>query len=414
MIHRLWSSLLNIGIGSESAWQERKYVNILNGSLFFAVLVSFLSIPLVNKSYFNAIPMISVLVFSCAVMVCAYLSFNGHRTAARLIFTVAVLLDLCTVSAMSSPQSFVHIYLLNLVVGMPFLFPERERHFGLMGAGVALLGFLVFSLSGLGGYGLIAMPPHYDLVAARISNIIGSSTTLLVLAIMINRSFREAEDRAILEHQRSEHLLSNILPNAIIERLKNEETYIAEYFEHTTILFADIVGFTAMSSKRPPHEIVAMLNKIFTSFDRLAQEHGVEKIKTIGDAYMAISGAPERVSDHANRIAKFALDIQKYIKDEFAGNLHIRIGIHTGAVTAGIIGEKKFSYDLWGDAVNTASRMESHGITGEIHCSQQYFDALNEQFVFEPRGEIEIKSKGRLSTYLLRASREHPVPNLRS
>lgn len=202
----------------------------------------------------------------------------------------------------------------------------------------------------------------------------------------------------------SEKLLLNILPESIAIRLKDDENTIADSFTNVTVLFADIVGFTELSSHLPPDQVVGFLNQIFSRFDRLVEIHQLEKIKTIGDAYLVVSGLPYPRVDHAEAIANMALDMQKAIADfnqETEKNLSIRIGIHTGPVVAGVIGLKKFACDLWGDTVNTASRMESHGIAGKIQVSEATYDRLKKNYNFEERGAITIKGKGEMITYLL-------------
>ena len=202
----------------------------------------------------------------------------------------------------------------------------------------------------------------------------------------------------------SERLLLNVLPGPIAERLKAGENLIVDRFESVTVLFADIVGFTALSSRTTPEELVTMLNELFSLFDRLAEHHGLEKIKTIGDAYMVVAGIPQPIADHAVAITHMALDMLAGIREYAArhgSDLTIRIGIHTGPVVAGVIGEKKFIYDLWGDTVNTASRMESHGVPGRIHVTAATHALLRTVFELEPRGAVEIKGKGVMQTYLV-------------
>lgn len=206
------------------------------------------------------------------------------------------------------------------------------------------------------------------------------------------------------QQEQSERLLLNILPEEIANRLKRGDSTIADTFADVTVLFADIVGFTQLSARVSPTELVALLNDIFSTFDNLAERHGLEKIKTIGDAYMVVGGLPITRPDHAEAIAEMALDMQEAIID-FSNThnqyLSIRIGINTGPVVAGVIGIKKFIYDLWGDTVNTASRMESHGKPGSIHVTSTTYHKLQKKYVFESRGAIEVKGKGMMTTYLL-------------
>ena len=203
------------------------------------------------------------------------------------------------------------------------------------------------------------------------------------------------------EQQKSERLLRNILPEPIAERLKQQPTLMAEDFQHATVLFADIEGFTGLSTRLSPTGLVELLNEIFSRFDQLVEKHGVEKIKTIGDAYMVVAGLPTPCEDPLERMANLALEMQEAIKEFKEYDINIRIGIHTGPVVAGVIGIKKFAYDLWGDTVNTASRMESHGIVGCIQVSDSVYEALKDKFTFKERGTIQIKGKGEMTTYLL-------------
>ena len=206
------------------------------------------------------------------------------------------------------------------------------------------------------------------------------------------------------ERQRSERLLLNILPKPIADRLKLGEEIIADSFAEVTVLFADIVNFTPLSIHMSPAEMIVLLNDIFSTFDDLAARSGLEKIKTIGDAYMVVGGLPTPRPDHAEAIADIALEMKKSIAQfniEHGEPLSIRIGINTGPVIAGIIGTKKFSYDLWGDTVNTASRMESHGLVGHIQVTAATYERLRDKYLFEERGTIQVKGKGEMTTYLL-------------
>tara|TARA_B100001939_G_scaffold268754_1_gene236312 strand:+ start:15205 stop:16452 length:1248 start_codon:yes stop_codon:yes gene_type:complete len=207
------------------------------------------------------------------------------------------------------------------------------------------------------------------------------------------------------EQNRSENLLLNVLPERIAQRLKNEPGPIAEGFDNVCIIFADIANFTPLASRIPPTRLVSILNQIFSRFDDIADTYGLEKIKTLGDAYMAAAGLPEKVDRPAHRCAEAALAMQKALREmqiREAPDIQLRIGIHCGPVVAGVIGRKKFIYDLWGDAVNTASRMESHGSEGRIHLSTEAKNLLEAEFELENRGTIDIKGKGPMETaYLL-------------
>ncbi len=196
---------------------------------------------------------------------------------------------------------------------------------------------------------------------------------------------------ALIEKQKSNQLLLNILPNSIARKLKNEKGVIANRHEEVSVLFADLVGFTEYSSKNPANEVVSSLDVIFKSFDELSRKYGLEKIKTIGDAYMVASGVPEPKKDHAKSIALFALDMMsalKRISSKGLNQFSLRIGIHSGPVVAGVIGTTKFAYDLWGDTVNVASRMESNGKPGIIQVSKDSYELLKNEFEFQYKGLI--------------------------
>lgn len=252
--------------------------------------------------------------------------------------------------------------------------------------------------------------PQYDVDALYI-NILYYINLITVLGVMVfmprfsSNLVETFEDAFEREHKKSEELLHNILPAPIAKRLKEEKKNLADGFECTSILFADIVGFTPMSQKTSPEDVVSFLNSVFSRFDDLAEKHGLEKIKTIGDAYMVAAGIPERCGGHAELMAEMALDMVDAVKDmrDTTGNpLTMRIGINSGPVIAGVIGKKKFIYDLWGDAVNTASRMESHGLPGEIQVTGETYELLKDKYEFCCRGEVAIKGKGAVTTWLLK------------
>jgi class 3 adenylate cyclase len=220
----------------------------------------------------------------------------------------------------------------------------------------------------------------------------------------MTQSIREKTELIEEKNRENEALLLNILPGEIANRLKSGEHNIADSFADVTVLFGDLVGFTAFSGSIAADELVDMLNDLFSRFDQITSELGIEKIKTIGDCYMAVSGLPKTCSDHAERMACMALRMVEALQEynsEKNLNLQIRIGLNSGPVVAGVIGTAKFIYDLWGDTVNLASRMESTGVPDRIQVTRSVYEQLKQEFEFERRGVVQVKGKGEIETWLL-------------
>jgi len=209
--------------------------------------------------------------------------------------------------------------------------------------------------------------------------------------------------------QKSEALLLNILPKEIAAILKNESRTIADHYDSASVLFADMVGFTSLSAELPPAEMVELLNEAFSFFDSLLDKYDVEKIRTIGDNYMIASGVPRRRPDHAQALVRMALDMRDYVSTHTfrrGQRVNFRIGINSGSMIAGVIGRRKFVYDVWGDAVNIASRMESHGLVGAVQITQATYELIKDEFVCEPRGTVNVKGKGDMEVWLVVATKE--------
>ncbi|HET6751506.1 MAG TPA: adenylate/guanylate cyclase domain-containing protein [Actinomycetes bacterium] len=244
-----------------------------------------------------------------------------------------------------------------------------------------------------------ALPPD------SLPNVALLAAVLLLGEAVRNRRALDREHRLLLaEQERSERLLLNVLPAPIAARLKQADGVIADEFPEVTVWFADIVDFTVRSQASTPEQVVQVLDDLFSAFDELARQRGLEKIKTIGDAYMVVGGLPEPRPDHAEAVAEMALAMREEVasRDDPGGRpLAVRIGIDTGPVVAGVIGRSRFSYDLWGDTVNTASRMESHGVTGCIQVTARTYERLRDDFRFQRRGPIPVKGKGEIVTYFL-------------
>ena len=299
---------------------------------------------------------------------------------------------------------------------LAYLFGARSR--------VSIAAFLMLlAVSGIFEVTLARSAPHIDAkvrAALFVMNLAGPSIAAF-LALLYFTTERDrtrvalAREHWLLEaeQERSERLLLNILPAAIADQLRAGVTTIAESQPDVSVLFADIVGFTPLSEALEAPALVDLLNEVFIVFDDLAEAAGLEKIKTIGDAYMVVGGLPTPRADHLEAVLGLALAMRHaitFVETPHGGALQLRIGIDTGPVVAGVIGRRKFSYDVWGDTVNTASRMESHGVAGRIQVTERVARAAWQHFDFETRGSVEIKGKGAMTTFLLVGARQSDAP----
>ncbi|MFT4583646.1 MAG: class 3 adenylate cyclase [Gammaproteobacteria bacterium] len=296
----------------------------------------------------------------------------------------------------------VHFWLFVYIVGLHFVLFDAARVIQTFYVSVAVLIFIIVE------YNLVPLTPRFGFPPG--DTLFGHGLTLglvLIAIAIICRTYitalAEAEHAAHDANHRSEQLLNSMLPPSVVERVRMHGTTFTQRVDSCSVLFADIVGFTQIASRLSAEELVALLNSVFSQFDSLAETHGVEKIKTIGDGYMAACGLPEPQPDHAQRTLCLALDMLSTI-DKF-DDLEVRIGINSGPVLAGIIGHSRIAFDLWGETVNLASRMESHGMRGCVQVTQTTYDLLGERHDFDAGREIEVKGKGLVTAYLLRNSR---------
>jgi guanylate cyclase len=264
----------------------------------------------------------------------------------------------------------------------------------------------VFITSGVVGQILgpvSTLPDWFTGTMLGLNVVLAGSFVVILIATFLSQRDR-AMDALAREQERSEGLLLNVLPREIAPRLKAGESPIADAYENATVLYADIVGSTMLAEHLDAKQLVALLNRIFSRFDLLAEQHGVEKIRTIGDNYMCVAGVPDRRADHARAMARMALAMRAYIDElRAAGDERIdfRIGMNSGPCVGGVIGLRKFVFDIWGDSVNTASRMESHGMPGRIHISDATYELIRAEFRCEPRGMVDVKGKGPMRTWFL-------------
>lgn len=388
-------ALLSIGAYPDESTNQRTKRRIFVGA---ATIATILTIPFAltyaDRGY--TLVAASVLIVMATTPIALLILFMRPRWFPWVVNGVFLLVTLQTLSTaalvgglLGSSLDAVNILIIPLAALM--IFGRREA--------LAWFGVFVFTV-----IWSAAVPnfiePTYD-VATSISDIAQALIGVGVVIMAITLYFVRQRDRF---QQQSDDLLHNILPDAIAARLKDDRSMIADDFPECTVMFADVVGFTPMSAGMSPPELVGLLNSLFTKFDEFVADLGLEKIKTVGDEYMVAAGVPLPRPDHAEVVAALALRIRDHVAREDVDGHHIelRIGINSGPVVAGIIGTHKFSYDLWGDTVNTASRMESEGVPGEIQVSAAAEILLRGKgFACEPRGTIDVKGKGEMDTFLL-------------
>lgn len=303
-----------------------------------------------------------------------------------------------------SAQSGLHLFILTVPATAVVMFGTGRLR---LVAGITALCVIALSVAGIA----FQAPAPFMRVDPLLLGILQASTFFAVCFFVLIGVFvgfaraSQAEDALELEHARSEALLYNLLPSGIAARLKlAPDQTIADSLPKVAILFADVVGFTPMSARMSAEEVVEFLNAVFSRFDALAQRHGLEKIKTIGDAYMVGAGMPDPCDDPVHRVAEMALDMLSATRD-LPDGARVRIGVHCGPAVAGVIGQQKLFYDVWGETVNTASRMESHGEAGRIQVSAAAYRALEREYRFDARGIVEVKGIGPVETWWLIARR---------
>jgi adenylate cyclase len=373
--------------------------------------------------------LISVLILPIALLWSAlYLAFGSPVGWVPLAYFAVLLASIVVFSRTRDFTRFLHVGQVSILLAPTLSMAPLGGFLDAGGVGLwgilAPLGALVFSSvrtavrwyvayvivflgSGLAGELLGGVSPHvpewFTSTMLALNVAVGGTIVFTLLAVFA-RQRRDAVSALRDEQARSESLLLNILPRSIAERLKADTRTIADQINSASILFADVVDFTPLAERLPPAEIVGMLDNLFSHFDLLAERHGLEKIKTIGDCYMVAAGVPSPRTDHAQALALMALDMQAAMQsaDEVAHlGLQLRIGINSGPVVAGVIGRKRFLYDLWGDTVNTASRMESHGTPGQIQITPATKAMLDDAFVCEKRGTVALKGKAEMETFYL-------------
>jgi class 3 adenylate cyclase len=392
----------------EAAFRDADNRAAVGRARFMTMLAFVLSLPfawldLVLSPHYLGVLLTLRTIGSVALLVIAALTVwwtSVHRHIQFVACGALALYSWCTVAAVmatDTPRTYASVGTVLLMLGLVGVIRVRFRS-ALMTA-VATFPAV--------GVALVVERTSWQLVAFDVLSLVTYAVLILTVAFVLERSKRTeflANRELGEERQLSDDLLHNILPEPIAQRLRENPTAIAESVDNATVLFADIVGFTPFSSELPPSEVVELLDLLFGKFDDLCEDRGIEKVKTIGDAYMAVAGIPRPDPDHAASMVELAFDMQRAataIAPLWPTDLKLRIGISSGPVVAGVIGRRRFAYDLWGDTVNTASRMESSGQPNRIHVSESTYELLNDRYAFGDPQTMDIKGKGSMQTYFL-------------
>lgn len=399
----LVNRIIDLGINKQTDVLHKRHVRFANSvSLivcFFIIQNSALCIyyhqPLANLIYLIHFMLIALTLF---------FNYMGKRVFASVWFSCVAITFVSFYAIIFTERGYNFAFLPMIIFLQYFLFSATEKKYIFIFTVIT-----VFCFAGVLFWPSFHLQPLFPvseeiIKAQRLNTLVGLPCLSIAFGLYAFTTVNRAEREVAKEKEKTEQLLLNILPQSIAERFKNDQSYLAEEYESVTVLFADIVSFTSLSEKLKPDVLVGFLNKIFSQFDYLAEQYELEKIKTIGDAYMVAGGVPTPCDDHTRKICQMAIKMQEVAKDiltPFEEPVCIRIGINTGPVTAGVIGVKKFIYDLWGDTVNTASRMESQGDAGKIHITSEVYELIKNEFECQSRGLINVKGKGSMMTYFL-------------
>jgi adenylate cyclase len=401
---KFWSSILNIGVSPELEDIDRRYIKISNATAFILSIW----LPTTIPPYLSVWPSSKYIIFNSILFPILWLFvlvlnyFKKYLTA-RFFLAYSSIICVSLNAVQMGLESDNHFFLLMVSIGSFYNNPPKHIRYIMLFSISALIAFIGVEFYLTYNGPIIIAPPNFYKIA-RIASLVALGALIFLLTMHNYYSINNAQAELQKEHNKSESLLLNILPPVIADRLKNGSTVIADNAKEASILFADIVGFTGLSQTMSAEKLVVLLNSLFSEFDILVAKYRLEKIKTIGDAYMIASGIPIFREDHLEALAKCAIEMQETMKRGVtpeSKDLQVRIGIHSGPVVAGVIGKSKFIYDLWGDSVNTASRMESHGEAGKIQVTDEVFEKLKDQFHFSDKREVLIKGKGIMDTRFL-------------
>ena len=401
-VAELWRRASDIGRHDDFTLERTKRLHLTNQVTLFTTTLSvvYLGVFLVLGL---TLPAVILALATANYLLVLFLNHRGRYEVATLLLLISGNLHIASVAFLVGAKAGIHLFLVAAAMS-PFMYYSMDStRRALFFAGFSLLLFAGLEISFLFVQPAVHLPERVALISYLGTYV---SNFLAVVFFTYDMFVENQRVEAALDHERdrSERLLLNVLPVAIANRLKSGETHIADRHESVTILFADIVGFTPLSKNLPPREVVDLLDQLFNYFDSMVERQGLEKMCTAGDGYYVAAGVPIGRPDHAQAAATLGLALRDFVeqfRSPSGRRLQIRIGINSGSVLAGVIGHKKLQYDLWGDAVNIASRMESHGVPGKIQISETTYKLLQAEFVCSPRGPIEVKGSGVMNTWFL-------------
>ena len=381
------------------AYQSKRIDNTYTRSLLLALIFSLVNMPLTLRPYLNLMPVIASGFFGLIILILFALRrrpIGRENIGGRILFLLAALVFLVVLNLLAAKGVNLNFYLLPVIAGGIFLLSDT-RILGSIITATALIIFVLLQLFSPGGWAVIGSIPLDELVAAARMNLTGAGLMFVLIMVLVTREFSRSEVNLDAERQKNADMLRTLYPDSVLNRMLSGETFIAERCSDVSILFCDLVGFTAMSRQTDPAGLVRLLNDLYSDMDHVAARHRVEKIKTIGDSYMAVAGISGE-TNHVTEMAEFALEVRRLLAEKYP-EIGVRIGIHCGEVMAGILGLRKQSFDIWGDAVNLASRLESSATRNQILCSADFAVRLPAQIGKRSVGMVELKGVGMTERY---------------
>ena len=389
--------LLNIGVTASLSRNQRLSIQTVNGVAWFNILaIGLVFIWIAIKALVQPV-YIAPLFVSCLAIVLNWRTQYYYSALMAVSSTVGAII----LFAGSMDNYEWYLCLLPTMVFPLYLFTVDNKQTAYVASGLILLLFTMFQFQ-------YQSAPWIE---------VGVALGILTFTMLSKLAHQQVEVALVEERAISDQLLNNFLPEKIARLLREsggKPPMIAQRYENVCVIFSDIVNFTPMSEKLSPEQLVAVLNQLFTEFDKLIELYGLEKIKTIGDAYMVAGGVPEEMQNAPQAAANFALDMLQVVKRldrKWQHGLDMRIGMHIGPVVAGVIGRNKFAFDMWGDTVNVSARMESHGLPGEIQITEAMAEKLKDEYLIVQRGWVEVKGKGLLQTFWLKGREDKDVSN---